>query len=107
MGALSILNAGAGDIRLTLDQKNPQELLLAKKMIQDMLRRGYVLFIEENGEYVRVTNFEETTGTYIVADYGQTPVEDVQTTQKTSRRGKKKIPMDQATAVAVARTAGG
>lgn len=72
-GSLSVLNVGAGDIKLSFNSSNVQEVIRARRMIQDMLRRGYALLIEveRGGEkrYERALDFDETKGEYIIADY--------------------------------------
>ena len=41
-GTLEILNVGAGDVVITFDKTNPAEQIRAKRIIKDMLKRGYV-----------------------------------------------------------------
>lgn len=121
MGKLAILNVGAGDIKFSFDTSNASEAIRAKRMITDMLRRGYALLIEIDGVYQRAIEFKEDVGEYVIADYDPQPE---QTTKKeikyaesetsaeapqisSKKRGRKSIPMEKANAVAVGRSAGG
>ena len=72
-GELSILNVGDGDTKITFDKRNVGETIRAKRIITDMLRRGYALVVEveRKGEkaYERVRAFDEKTDSYIIADF--------------------------------------
>jgi hypothetical protein len=72
-GVLEILNVAAGDVKLTFDKGNPIETIRAKRIVVDMLRRGYALVVEvERGgkrAYERVQEFDEKNGEYIIADF--------------------------------------
>ena len=73
MGTLAILNVGAGDLKVSFDRNNPAELIRAKRIIKDMLRRGYALLVEveRNGEkaFERAIDFNEDHCEYIIADF--------------------------------------
>ncbi len=72
-GVLEILNVGAGDVKITFDKNNPGEILRAKRIIVDMIRRGFALIveIEREGErkYERVQEFDAERGEYVIADF--------------------------------------
>ena len=74
MGTLGVLNVGAGDTKLTFDKDNPMERARSARIVTDMLKRGYVLFIETgknaagNPTYQRVLQFREDVCEYIIAD---------------------------------------
>lgn len=124
-GSVAILNVGDGDTKLSFNSKDPAETLRAKRIIRDMLKRGYLLLVdvEGNGEYSRALDFDEKTSEYIIADFDSTydPNEDqpngeitkeseieAKTPRKT--KGKKKTKRVQAKdskAVAVGRVSGG
>jgi len=120
MGSLSCLNVSGGDIEITFDTQSAAEAIRAKRMIKDMLRRGYALLIEqEDGTHTRALDFDEKVGKYIVADFDPT-IEETDgkqietqtetsepTLKKTSRSRRKQIPMEKAKTVAVAPSAGG
>jgi hypothetical protein len=71
-GTVGILNVGAGDTKLIFDKDNPIETARAARIVKDMIRRGYVLFVEivEDGKKVfrRALDFDESTAEYIIAD---------------------------------------
>jgi hypothetical protein len=126
---IDILNCGTGHTEVRIDKSNPIELTRAKRIIADMLRRGYVLFIEgPDKALMRVEKFDEEHGIYIIADLGQPPdIEIIPSTAEATpmalsdpepkplpvgvKRGagrpKKGIPMESVRATAIARTAGG
>lgn len=80
MGQLRCLNVGAGDIKITFDTQDAAEAIRARRMITDMLRRGYALLIEVDGAYVRALDFKEDVGEYVVADFD--PEQSVITQEK-------------------------
>jgi len=72
-GVLEILNVQGGDVKITFDKQNTAETIRARRIVTDMLRRGYALVVEvdRNGEraYERIQGFDEAKGEYIVADF--------------------------------------
>jgi hypothetical protein len=66
---LSILNVYEGDVEITFDKDNAAEAIRARRIISDMLKRGYALLIEVDGAYQRAIDFDEKTGRYIIADF--------------------------------------
>lgn len=126
MGTLSILNVYEGDVKITFDTTNAAEAIRAGRIITDMLRRGYALLIEVDGAYQRAIDFDEKVGEYVIADfdpsYRQTTKGEGSDNEEENeeieaaaaqeapgkRRGRRRrISMDAADAVAVARSAGG
>lgn len=133
MGTLSILNVYEGDVEITYDTNDAAEAIRARRIITDMIRRGYALLIEvEKGVYQRVVDFDERRGRYIIADFDPSYAErpksnegDSDNGQKESEaieadagevppkirsqrgRPRKSVAMEQASAVAIARSAGG
>jgi hypothetical protein len=80
MGSLSCLNVSGGDIRIQFDTADASEALRARRIIKDMLRRGYALLVRmSDGTYQRALDFDETVGEYVIADFdpttGPTPEE--------------------------------
>lgn len=117
---LSILNCQAGDIKVSFDKDNPLEAARAERVVQDMLKRGYIIFVYDEEEKLhRVTDFDSNTNEYIIADRGYdeasteaTPEVEEQVTPAKSKSRKikapaKRVPADKSRAVGVARTAGG
>ena len=72
-GVLEILNCQAGDVKITFEKGDIAETIRARRIVSDMLRRGYALVveIERDGEkkYERIQQFDEARGEYIVADF--------------------------------------
>ena len=124
MGTLSCLNVAGGDVKISFDKSNIAETIRAKRIITDMLHRGYALLIEVNGAYQRALGFDESAGEYVIADYEPQPtneidpptarLKDAETTQETAKPGSKKgkvgrqrFSMETTNAVGIARSAGG
>lgn len=123
IGELAILNVGAGDTKLTFDPSNRDEMNRAATIVSDMLRRGFVLLIEDGRDdkgpiYRRALDFDPKTAEYIVAGSGidlpeetidvQKPSSPPQKVRKTSsRRTTTRIPAAKARGTAVSRTSGG
>lgn len=69
IGQLDILNAGHGHLEIKFDGTDALELARAERVIKDMLRRGYALFVHgKDDKLTRVQKFDEMKGTYIIAD---------------------------------------
>lgn len=119
MGTVGILNVGAGDTKLTFDNSNPDETAKAARIVKDMLRRGFALLIEVGSDdkgplYRRAHDFDENTHEYIIAGtvsdqegnhHDEKPAGAPR--KGRPRKAASRIPAARATAVAVARTAGG
>lgn len=136
-GVVSILNVGAGDMKLTFDRCDVAERLRSSRIVRDMLRRGYVLLIEVDRDgtsaYERVLEFRDDVCEYIIADFDSeaampptataAAVGDTHGTEREAeargedaaagaapkRRGRprKAVPAESARVVAIARSAGG
>lgn len=112
-GSVEILNVQGGDVKISFDKADLQETIRAKRIVSEMLRRGYALVVEveRNGEraYERVQKFDENRGEYIIADLDEGSAEESPNATPAKRRGRasKRIPMEGARATAVARSAGG
>lgn len=115
MGELSVLNCTAGDIRIKLSPDNPVDIARAKRMITDMLRRGYILAIERDGKLLPVESFDETAGEYVIVEgalYAGEASEmesGPEAKPKGNRGGYKKtrVPMTDAKATGVPMSGGG
>lgn len=72
-GTLAILNVAGGDVKVSFDKGNPQEVIRAARIVKDMLRRGYALLVEvdRDGEkrFERALDFNDQTAEYIIADF--------------------------------------
>lgn len=132
MGSLSCLNVSGGDITITFDTKNVAEAIRAKRIITDILRRGYALMVKtEDGSFTRAYDFDAEKGEYIIADFDEsytheqkeekqdeqieeTPEKEPNTwikkgqEQPKPRKGRRKrVGMEKSEVVAVAPSAGG
>jgi len=125
---IDILSTGSGHIEIRFDGKDPMEVERASRIIQDMLKRGYALFIHEGETVVKVQSFDPAKNVYIVADGPLVAGTPEQAQEKTSepaseltpaeqaagdaprKRGrykKREVKVTEARATAVGRTAGG
>lgn len=113
-GELSVLNCNAGDINISFDGSNPLEVERAKRIIEDMLRRGYALFVQVGEELKKVKRFDPKTCEYIIAagaDYGEA-IDAQDEVTKTKRKATKsakerRLSLTTSRATGVAPTAGG
>jgi hypothetical protein len=120
-GVLEILNVGSGHLEVKFDKANPAELARAARMVRDMLARGYAIFVEgKGGRLIPVRRFDPERGVYIVEDVpgveemaaAHPPPEACPRCGRERHRGRcrgsrREVPMRQARAVAVGRSAGG
>ena len=112
---VEVLKAADGHLTIQVG-KDPAEHAQAKKVVEDMLKRGYALFVElEDGTTRRVKSFNAADEEYIVMDVPEneeTPAPDdgPKVTLKKTQAGRKKskqVPMRKARATGLAPTAGG
>lgn len=123
---LEVLNVNAGDMKFNFDSNDPQEVARAERVVQDMLQRGYMLFVEVDGKLERCLSFNKERCEYVIAD-GPGPVghipepiptlrSDRDTTPKNSptkgqkskaRTGTRGVSAKTAKATAIPRTSGG
>ena len=93
IGELAVLNVYGGDVTIKFDKDDEEELKKAKEMIKDMLKRGYLLFVEEpDGSHKPVKRFSAKRDCYIIKDL---PGEE------------KERPLKKTKTIAVPRTSGG
>lgn len=80
-GMLEVLSIGKGDLKLTLDGGSPEDVEKARTLVEEMLRKGYSIFVETDEGPVRVQRFNPRRMTYIIsevaADDGATEQEEV------------------------------
>lgn len=111
-GSLSVLNVGHGDLKLSFNSQDPAEVERARKAVNDMLNRGYAIFVElAGGKLRRVKKFDSRRDVYIVADVPAEAAAAGPAQTGNGRRSSKQrtasIPAKKAKATAVAPTAGG
>lgn len=105
LGQLDVLNCGTGHLSFKFDKNDAAEVEKARKVIQDMLRRGYMLFVEDGKEQKRVRKFDENTDEYILEepDPEVAKVLDQAAPPPSGRR----VPIRRGRATAVGPSAGG
>ena len=112
-GVLEILNVGAGDVKLTFNTGDPSDVIRCRRIVSDMLRRGFALLVEveRDGEkrYERAQAFDETTGEYLIADFDPLAAHesDLQETAERLARLKEHREQESAPAGSDDRTASG
>lgn len=106
-GMLEVLSVGKGDIKLTVGGDDPAEVEKARRIIEEMLRKGYGIFVETDKGLTRVRRFNAKRMTYVISDE---PAADAPAAPKPKRRGKaveREVPVGGSRATAVGRTSGG
>lgn len=72
-GSVEILNVLEGDVKISFNAEDPEDIDKAKRIMQDMLKRGYCILIEvgkdDQGEalYRRAKAFDPATCEYVIA----------------------------------------
>lgn len=112
IGHLDVLNVGAGHLKFRFDKGDPEEVAKAKKVIADMLKRGYMIFVEVDGQQKRVRKFDPNTEEYILEEPDEIPEpEPIATPQHAPiprRVGRRKgVPLRTARATGIGPSAGG
>ncbi len=112
IGHLDVLNVGAGHLKFRFDKNNAEEVAKAKKVIADMLKRGYMIFVEVDGQQKRVRKFDETKEEYILEEPDEIPEPEPITSPKPAavprRRGRPPgVPLRTARATGIGPSAGG
>lgn len=115
-GLLDVLQVGRGHLRLTINGDDPIEKDRARRLIEDMLRRGFAIFVEDgDGKASRVRAFDPERMAYVIGDVpgdvGGDPAgaDEAQPSEPAPKRGRRtrEVPVAAARATAVGRTAGG
>lgn len=107
---IEVLSIGRGDLTLTVGGTD-EDRERAKRMIADMLRAGYAIFVETDEGPRKVEAFDPNRMTYIVREEtpsGTPPGEQAGAKPKRARKtATRKVPVAGSRATAVGRTAGG
>jgi hypothetical protein len=112
-GKIDVLNTGLGHNEIHIDGSNVIELERASRIIKDMLKRGYALFVHgKENELVRVKRFDEKHKVYIIgAEATLSPEVETVTQPVLNKHGKKTddkaVPVGSAKVTSVGRSAGG
>jgi hypothetical protein len=118
---IDVLNVGKGHLEVKFEKSNAVEVERARRMIKEMLSRGYAIFVEVDGELKPVRKFDENTDSYIIDQIPPPADPETPTTCKCGKpykhRGRclgkakkeqeRQVPMSGHRATAVGRTAGG
>lgn len=113
-GMLEVLSVGKGDLKLQIGGDNPEDTEKARALIEEMLRKGYGIFVETDEGLARVREFNAKRMTYIISevvvDESETSEEAAASTppKRRSRRvADRHVPVAGSRATAFGRTAGG
>lgn len=121
-GVLDVLQIGRGHLRMTIEEGNGVDVDRAKRVIEDMMRRGYAIFVEDpDGSTHRVLEFDPERFVYVIDDtmaavpatgpmIGAAPDEVAAAPvprPPRARRATKAVGVGTAKATAVGRSAGG
>jgi hypothetical protein len=111
-GVLDVLNVGHGHLTFRFDKEDPAEVEKAKKVITDMLRRGYMLFVKVDGEQTRVREFDPATEEYILEEpdvlaEAATPAAEVEPRRRRGPKPGRRAAMRTSEATGIGPTAGG
>lgn len=101
-GMLEILSVGKGDIKLTIDSTDPAEVADARKVIEEMLAKGYGIFVETDSGLRRVKKFNPKRMTYVIAEVVDAPTPDAK-----PKVVDRHVPVAGSRAKAIGRTSGG
>lgn len=124
-GFLKVPNIGAGHIEIKFEHHNQEKLAQARRIIEDMTTRGYILVVEHGGQYKPVQRFDARRNRYLLFEpgadleaenqklaaaqaQGERLGETVEPSRRKGRRGVQRgLPVEQTKAFGVAPTAGG
>lgn len=106
-GMLDVLNVGAGHLTFRFDKNDAEETGKARKVITDMLKRGYMIFVKVGGEQKRVRAFDAATDEYILEEPDVIPEPTSAAVEKKTSLRRGRVPMRRGHATAVGPTAGG
>lgn len=117
MGQIDILNTGAGHLVIKVpDDQSEIDKANSSRIITDMLRRGYLLFLIRDGKHIKVDSYDEKAGEYILANYPEAHVVAAEiAAEEPVKRGpgrprkdaKPRVEAKKANVTAVGRSAGG
>lgn len=118
---IDILNTGTGHTEIRFNNGDPIEVERARRVVVDMLRRGYVLFVHEGDRVLRVESFDSAKDVYIIAegplysgDDDRPPITDpvgAASEPPAKRKGRpprtREVPLTEGKVTAIGRSAGG
>lgn len=104
-GMLEILSVGKGDIKLNLG--GPDDVESARQIIEEMLVKGYGIFVETDEGLSRVKKFNPRRMTYSIVEMADPEVEAAKPPAKRRKTVERQIPVAGSKAKAIGRTGGG
>lgn len=105
-GMLEVLSIGKGDLKLSIGGDNPEDTEKARKLIEEMLKKGYAIFVETDKGPTRVKKFNARRMTYIISEVPDEPA--LEPAKAPAKKAKEThVPVAGSRATAVGRTAGG
>lgn len=111
---LDVLNIGAGHLKFRFNKDDAEDTEKAKRVITDMLKRGYMLFVLVDGEQKRVRQFDPEKEEYIleepeiIPEPQSPPSASSEPRMRTTRsEPKRRVSLRKARATGVGPTAGG
>jgi histone deacetylase complex regulatory component SIN3 len=117
-GVLEVLSIGKGDLKIEIGDSN-EDRAKAQRIIEEMLRKGYTLFVETPDGLEKVTRFLPDEMAYVVADVpelvppgaaaapGGNPEPAAGKPAREKRGAARKVPVAGSKTTAIGRTAGG
>jgi hypothetical protein len=108
-GQIDVLNVGSGHLELHYNLNDPVELERAKRAVEDMIKRGFILFVHGQDEkLMRVESFDAQKNVYVIGDVpGAEALTEVSTPMKKKGRPVREVPAASAKVTAIGRSAGG
>lgn len=111
-GTLDVLNVGMGHLTVRFNREDPLELARGRRLVADMLKRGYALFVEVEGVLRPVRRFDAKYDAYVIDQVADPKTTEPAPKTGTGRRGPyrrmtQRVPATAAKATAIGRTAGG
>ncbi len=104
---LDVLSCGEGHLEIRFNNKDVLETEKAKRIVGDMLKRGYALFVHGTDDaLIRVKRFDAKKGVYVIAE-GPTVPTSALPKDKASKSDEREVPMAKSKATAIGRSAGG
>lgn len=106
-GVLEVLSVGKGDIKLTIDGDDPEEVAKGRAVITEMLSKGYGIYVETDNGLRRVKKFNPKRMTYVIAELAEPESEVAGAPAPKPKVVEREVPVGGSRAKAIGRTAGG
>jgi hypothetical protein len=107
-GNLDVLNVGHGHLKLTITEGDAAEIAKARRIIEDMMARGFAIFVETPKGLTRVKRFNSRRMTYVIDDtMDTTPAAEAPPRVKKTARRSREVRATKTKATAIGRSAGG